>query len=260
MTMVSELITTKDHFDGQVVEIVLGPPPGNIITAKLAAEFDAELTRAVKNNRIKLIIVSGDGKHFSYGASVEEHKAEHVGNMLPQFHVLIRHILDCGVPTLAKVSGACLGGGFEIAMACSLLFSDERAKFAVPEIQLGVFPPPACLLLPLKIGDAVANEMILTGRQFSATELSQRGMVNRVVERENLDAAVNEFVEKQILSKSASSLRIASGAARLGLLKHYNAHIDEVEARYLGELMRTADAVEGIQAFLEKREPAWKDA
>jgi cyclohexa-1,5-dienecarbonyl-CoA hydratase len=250
----------NELFDGQVVEIVLGPPPGNIITARLAGEFTAELERVSAEGRVKLVVVTGEGKHFSYGASVEEHKPDQVGDMLPKFHALIRRILDCGVPTLAKVSGASLGGGFEIAMACSLLFAGEKAKFGVPEIQLGVFPPPACLLLPLLVGAAAANEMILTGRQFSAAELHRLGMVNTVVASEELDSAVTDFIEKQILPKSASSLRYACEAARRSIVQHYGSHIGDLEDLYLLKLMGTADAVEGIQAFLDKRSPAWKDA
>ncbi|MHC5066503.1 MAG: enoyl-CoA hydratase/isomerase family protein, partial [Planctomycetota bacterium] len=172
---------------------------------------------------------------------------------------LIRKLLDCGVPTLAKVSGACLGGGFEIAMACSMLICDEKAKFAVPEIQLGVFPPPACLLLPFKIGASAANEMILTGRQFSATELQRLGMANRVTATEDLDTVVEEFIQKQILPKSASSLRYACDAARRSILQHYHTHIGDLEDLYLLKLMGTDDAREGIQAFLEKRAPVWTE-
>jgi cyclohexa-1,5-dienecarbonyl-CoA hydratase len=254
-----ELITTKELFQGQIIEIVLGPAPGNIVTRKLADEFAAELDRIAAEPRAKLIVVSGEGKHFSYGASVEEHKPDQVGDMLPRFHALIRKLLDCGVPTLAKVSGACLGGGFEIAMACSMLFCNEKAKFALPEIQLGVFPPPACLILPFKVGAAAANEMILTGRQFSATELQRFGMVNQLTAIGELDAGVNDFIEKQIIPKSASSLRFACDAARRSILQHYHTHIGDLEDLYLLKLMGTDDAREGIQAFLEKRTPVWTE-
>lgn len=258
--MAYELISTRDLFEGQVIEIILGPPPGNIISSRLTDEFSAELDRVAAEPKVKLLVVSGAGKHFSYGASVEEHKPEQVGDMLPRFHALIRKLLDCGVPTLAKVSGACLGGGFEIAMACSMLFCEEKAKFAVPEIQLGVFPPPACLLLPFKVGASAANEMILTGRTFSAAELQRLGMANRVTSAEDLDAGVDEFLQKQILPKSASSLRFACDAARRSILQHYHTHIGDLEDLYLLKLMGTEDAREGIQAFLEKRPPVWKEA
>lgn len=256
--MAYESIATRTSFEDQIVEIKLGPPPGNVITSKLAGELMAELDRIAGDPAVKLIVISGEGKHFSYGASVEEHKADQVTSMLPRFHSLIRKLLDCGVPTLAKVSGACLGGGFEVAMACSMLFCNEKAKFGLPEIQLGVFPPPACLLLPFKVGVSIANEMILTGRQFSAVELQLAGMINRVSTVEELDSSVSDFIQEQIVPKSASSLRFACDAARRTVLHHFHAHIGDLEDLYLLKLMATDDAREGIQAFLEKRPPVWK--
>jgi cyclohexa-1,5-dienecarbonyl-CoA hydratase len=249
--------------DGQVVEIVLGPAPGNIVSVALIEELAAELRRidggGPENKSRKLIVISGDGKHFSYGASVEEHKASSVGEMLPSFHQLIKQLLGCNVPTLAKVSGQCLGGGFELALACSLIFSTEDARFGVPEIKLGVFPPVASVLLPCKTGDAAACQMILTGESFSAGDLFRLGIVNKVADSGPLNDVVADFVENQILPKSASSLRIACQAARTGTREYYDSHIKDAETLYLERLMSTADAVEGIDAFVEKRAPKWAD-
>ena len=145
-------------------------------------------------------------------------------------------------------------------MACSMIFCDKTAQFAVPEIQLGVFPPPACVLLPLKCGEALANEMILTGDKQPAEKLQRLGVVSGVAAKGTLDDVVSQFIEKQILPKSASSLRIANHAARLGTAEHYRAMIGRLETLYLEKLMSTADAVEGIESFLEKRQPAWTNA
>ena len=212
-----DYIEIKEKFDGQVTEVLLGPPPANIICVKLIEEALDCLEKQKTISNKKLIIFTGEGKHFSYGASVEEHLPETVNDMIPKFHQFIGEILACEIPTLAKVSGLCLGGGFELALACTFLFSDKTAKFAIPEIQLGVFPPVASALLPFKGGDVFSSEMILTGETFGAHQLFERGILNTVEEKGGLDSSVSTFIEKMILPKSASSLKIACSAARLTL-------------------------------------------
>ena len=141
--MANELIKTSTVFEEQVDEIVIGPPPANIVSAALMKELAAQIEESNADPHKKLIVIKGDGKHFSFGASVEEHTADKVADMLPTFHGMIWRVLSSQVPTVASVTGLCLGGGFELALACSMIFCDRSAAFAVPEIQLGVFPPPA---------------------------------------------------------------------------------------------------------------------
>lgn len=252
-------VTLKETHAGQVVELQLGPPPGNIVTMALVAELSAHLTRLESDAGRKLIVISGAGKQFSYGASVDEHKPEIVGDMLPRFHALIGQMVNMRTPTLAAVSGMCLGGGFEIALACAMIFATEKARFGVPEIQLGVFPPAASVLLPCKLGEGIVNELVLSGGTYGAGDLLRLGLVNRVVEEGVLGDAVSEFAEKFMVSRSASSLRIACHAARRRTARYFEDNIDAVEKLYLETLMSTSDAVEGINAFLEKRPPQWSD-
>ncbi|MCC7402918.1 MAG: enoyl-CoA hydratase/isomerase family protein [Bdellovibrionales bacterium] len=258
--MAFELLKIKMSQVGQVGEITLASPPGNVITARMMLELESALMELQAKPECKLITIEGEGKHFSFGASVEEHKPELVDDMLPGFHRLCGKILESHVPTLAKVKGVCLGGGFEVAMACTYLFADEKAKFAVPEIQLGVFPPVACVLLPLKMSEVLANRVILGGEQWDANTLHQYGVVNQVAGAGALDEMVNKFFENEFAKKSSQSLRYAHRACRYVLTELYKKHIGSLERLYLNELMATSDAKEGIQAFLEKREPKWKDA
>ena len=257
--MTYSLIKANELYSGQVTEIVLGPAPGNILSARMMDEILVEMENVVGAPHSKLMIFTGTGKHFSFGASVEEHTADKVGTMLPKFHKLIGALLECPVPALAKVRGVCLGGAFELALACPFLFCEEGAALGVPEIQLGVFPPAASILLPFKLGFALAAQMILSGEKVPAAELKGVGLVNEVAAAGKLDEAVQAFVEKHVLPKSAASLRLANQASHSILIKYYRAHIQEVERLYLDRLMSTADAVEGIQAFLEKRPAKWKD-
>ncbi len=252
-------IAVRELYDGQVVEIALGPPPANIITMDLTEELSSELERwcGAASENVKLIVLSGQGAHFSYGASVEEHRPANVGRMLPRFHSLIGQVLDCDIPTLAKVSGLCLGGGFELALACCFIVSADEAKFGTPEIKLGVFPPAATALLPCKVGDARACEVVVTGKSYPAAELHTLGIINHVTGTDKLDDEVSTFIETHFLPRSASSLRIACRASRAPIRRYYHEHIGELEQLYLDTLMSTKDAVEGIEAFLEKRSPKW---
>lgn len=254
-----ELISVTETHDGRVTEAVLGPPPGNILSAAMMKEISTLLKEEVKKPHKKLIVFSGTGKHFSFGASVEEHKPGMVDDMLPAFHRFIGDVINSPVPTMAKVSGVCLGGAFEFVLACTFVLADGSARFGVPEIQLGVFPPVAAVLLPVLTTAQFAAHVILTGDSFSAEDLHRRSLVTHVAGEEGLDEAVSSFVVKQLLPKSASSLRITHQAARMVTARQYKKFIGDMEKLYLHDLMKTGDAVEGISSFLEKRKPEWKD-
>jgi cyclohexa-1,5-dienecarbonyl-CoA hydratase len=252
-------IKVSEKNDGEVTEIALGPPPANIVTAAVMEEISSQLRQEAAKPQKKLIVFTGEGKHFSFGASVEEHTAEKVGDMLPKFHGMIGDLINCDIPTIARVSGQCLGGAFELVLACDFIFAARGAKFGVPEIQLGVFPPVACALMPFKCSGQLSLEMALTGERFTAEELHRQGLVNHVTEGEQLDEAISSFFEEQIHPKSASSLRMTKAAASMILRDQYKSYIGRIENLYLKDLMATADAVEGLQAFLSKRQPEWKN-
>jgi cyclohexa-1,5-dienecarbonyl-CoA hydratase len=250
-----QAISVSNGCSGQLREIRLDTPPANILTAAMMAEISRELENAAAEANLKLLVISGGGQHFCYGASVQEHSPDTVGAMLPAFHRLIEQIMDHPLPTLAKVRGQCLGGGFELALACSFLFAETGSKFAVPEIQLGVFPPVAAALLP----PTAAAQMILSGAPVSPVELQRAGLLTAIADPGELDADVTQYIESQILPRSASSLRIAHRALRLVQLKRFRSVIGELEALYLEDLMATHDAVEGIASFLERRQPQWSN-
>ena len=164
------------------------------------------------------------------------------------------------MPVLAKISGQCLGGGLELALICNFLSADKTAKLGQPEILLGVFPPPASVILPLKIGNAKAEEIILTGKSISADEGKAIGLINEVFEnREEMEKGLDEWITNNILSKSASSLRSTVKASRTTFNHLLRKMLPAVEEMYVKELMETDDANEGINSFLEKRKPVWKN-
>ncbi len=257
--MIYETISINETFDGQVAELILDVPPANILSAAMMQEIRNFLTEDKANKSRKLLIIKGNGDSFCFGASVEEHTADQVTDMLPGFHEMCGDILSHPVATLAQVSGLCLGGGFELAIVCSLIFADDTARFAVPEIQLGVFPPVAASLLPVLAGGTFANEMLLTGKKFTADKLAGLGVVTQVSSKVELHNNINSYIEKNLIPRSASSLRFAHQAARLSVVNHYKSTIEILEKLYLEQLMSTNDANEGINSFIEKRQPQWNN-
>ena len=247
--------------DNSVARIILDDGKGNILDGIMMKELN-ELFNSFKQKKdIKLITFEGAGKHFSFGASVEEHTKENAPKMLKEFHQLFYSISDLAIPTLAKISGQCLGGGMELALICNFLFADKTAKLGQPEILLGVFPPPASVILPLKIGNAKAEELIITGKSISAEEGKAIGLINEVFEnKDEMEKGLDDWITKNILNKSASSLRHTVKASRTTFNHLLKKMLPAVEEMYIKELMETDDANEGINSFLEKRKPVWKNS
>lgn len=234
-------------------------PKGNIITREMVASLRSALEAVSENPHLKLITIEGAGVDFSFGASIPEHAPDQIADVLPEMHALIYDMLDAPAPTAALVRGRCLGGGFELALACDFVFAEEDATFGLPEIALGVFPPAASALLPMKVGYARATEAILTGATVGAKDPRLGALTTLVVPRGELTSATTAWFERNLASKSAAALRHAAAAVRAGLASHARRVLPDLERLYLDDLMRTADAVEGIDAFLSKRRPAWTD-
>lgn len=250
----------KYSHDNTVANIILDDGKGNVLDNVMMLEMLDVFDQLKSINDIKLITFEGAGKHFSFGASVEEHTKEYAETMLKTFHKLFYRIIDLGIPTLAKIWGQCLGGGLELALACNVLYADKTARLGQPEIVLGVFPPPASIILPLKIGNAKAEELLITGRSITSDEGKTLGLLNKVyADKESMNQALNEWIEKYIVPKSASSLKFAVKAARTTFNYILGNKLPIVEQMYLNQLMETKDANEGINAFIEKRKPIWEN-
>jgi cyclohexa-1,5-dienecarbonyl-CoA hydratase len=234
-------------------------PKGNIVTAEMIGALGQALDGIAEDPHLKLVTFEGAGADFSFGASIPEHAPGEIARVLPEAHALIYALLDLPIVTAALVRGRCLGGGFEIALACDFIFAEESAVFGLPEIALGVFPPAASALLPPRVGAARATSAIISGTSLSAAEWRQAGLVEAVVADGTLEADVDGWFETHLQGKSAVALRYAAAAARYGLRQHVRAVLPELERLYLNDLMQTDDAVEGIAAFLEKRVPRWTD-
>jgi len=253
-------IRRESLHDGQVVRLVLDSPKGNVLDGEMMAQLQAELDELGRQPAVKFIEFTGSGNHFSFGASVAEHTREKAAAMLTQFHALFRTLAEIAIPTAALVSGQCLGGAMELALMCNFLFLDKTAVLGQPEIVLGVFAPPASLLLPRKIGQMRSDDLLLTGRSITADETVTLGLATELFDdRAAMENGVDEWVVKHILPKSAASLRHATRASRWRLNKELLEDLDKLQKYYVNELMSSHDANEGIQAFLDKRKPVWQD-
>ena len=245
---------THEH---QILALTLSAPKGNVLDREMMTELLTAINEHGNAPSIKALVFQGEGEHFSFGASVPEHQKEFAPHMLATFHDLFRTLLAVNKPCFALVRGQCLGGGFELAMFCHWIFVAENAKFGQPEINLAVFPPVASLLLPHRLGQAAADDLVLTGRTLTAHEAKQLGLVYSVSSNPQIE--LEDFITKHILPKSAAALQFAARASRYEMHQAFLKNIEALEKMYVQELMETSDANEGINAFMEKRKPAWKN-
>jgi cyclohexa-1,5-dienecarbonyl-CoA hydratase len=244
-------------FDSQILNLTLNAPKGNVLDREMMSELIEAIQKKGPGPAIKAFVFQGAGEHFSFGASVPEHQKEFVPKMLATFHDLFRTLIKVNKPSFALVRGQCLGGGFELAAFCHWLFASEEAKFGQPEINLAVFPPVASLILPHRIGQSAADDLVLSGRSIAAQEAKQLGLVYSV--SVDPQQELDEFISKHILPKSTVALQFAARASRHEMYQAFLKNLEALEKMYLKELMETEDANEGIKAFMEKRNPVWKN-
>ena len=258
--MMEKLVCEK-LFDNQVWRVVLNDPKANVVDSTMLKQFQSVFARLSKERHCKLIILQGAGKHFSFGVSVKEHTEAFAAEMLDLFHGFFITLSELTVPVCSLISGQCLGGGLEMASFAHFVFADETARLGQPETNLAVFAPPASFILPLKIGHTAAEDMLLTGRTVDAHEAMAMGLVTRVYpDRETMETRVDEWIQEHILPKSAFALKVAVRAVRRDFNARLKENLDVYKALYLKETMASHDGKEGLDAFLEKRKPVWKDA
>ena len=243
--------------EGATLHLVLNAPPGNLLDNAMVDALRAAIDAARADAALKVVVLEGAGQHFSFGAAVQEHREGEIEAALPRFHDLFRALLDASIPLVAVVRGRCLGGGLELAAFCNWIFAAADAELGLPEIRLGVFPPLGSLVLRERVARPVAEALCVTGRILAADEALELGLVDHVAE--DPAAAAHAWIATHLAPHSAVALRHAMRAVRTPLRATFLRDLEIVERIYLDEVMRTADAHEGIAAFLAKRQPRWKD-
>ncbi len=242
--------------EGRLLRVRLARPKANIVDAEMIAALSEALDGHLDDGSLGAVLLDAEGPHFSFGASVEEHLPDQCADMLASLHALIMKLAGSPVPVLCAINGQCLGGGLEVALACGRLFASKDASLGQPEIKLAVFAPAASCLLPPRIGQGAAEDLLYTGRSVDGDEALQMGLVDDL--SDDPEAAALVYFDQHLAGLSASSLRHAVEAARAPVVARLKDDLARVEKIYLDSLMSTRDAIEGLEAFVEKRKPNWE--
>ncbi|MGA9354817.1 MAG: enoyl-CoA hydratase/isomerase family protein, partial [Terriglobales bacterium] len=241
---------------GMVGRIRLGHPPLNILTVPMMREMSAALEELEARADVSVVVFEGDARAFSAGVDIGAHVPEQVHDMLASFHSVIRAVVASRKVTIAAVRGACLGGGAELALVCDMVYTARDATWGFPEIKLACYPPVAVVALAALVGQKRASELILTGRQISGDEAAAIGLATRSAQAEEVDGLVQETINA-LSELSPTALALAKKALYGWDAIHFDKGLAKAEKIYLEELISTADAREGIAAFLEKRRARW---
>jgi cyclohexa-1,5-dienecarbonyl-CoA hydratase len=253
------LVRTIIERGGAWLRLVMATRPGNVLSLEMIRSLSATLDEARSTKGLKWLTIEGHDGEFSFGARIQEHLPESMKIVLPETHRLLRQLLDFPAPTAALVEGRCLGGGFELALSCDDIIASANAVFGLPEVRLGAFPPAGAALLPVRVGASRATRAIVTGDVQSAAYWHDAGLVSVVASQATLVEAATGWFDRHFATRSSVALGHAARAARLTLKALAEPAIAAAERIYLDELLGTRDALEGIQAWIDKREPSWED-
>jgi cyclohexa-1,5-dienecarbonyl-CoA hydratase len=240
-----------------VARVTLTNPPLNIIDLAMMDELNQAVTTIEARAEVTAVVFSGSGKCFSAGVDIAAHTPDKVHMALEKLHRAIRAIVGSQKVTIARVHGACLGGGAELALVCDLVYTARDASWGFPEIKLACYPPVAVVALAALVGQKRALDLILTGRQISGDEALAIGLATGAARAEELDTLVADAIER-LKPLSPAALAHAKKAFYAWDALHFDKGLARAEKIYLEELAKTADCEEGIRAFMEKRKPVWK--
>lgn len=239
-----------------VARITLHNPPVNIIDIPMMEEVSQAISEAESRSDVATIVFTGGDKVFSAGVDIAAHTPDKVDEMLHKFHAIFRTLVSSRKVLVAAVHGHCLGGGAELAMLCDIVVTSESALWGFPEISLGCFPPVAAVGLAALVGQKAAAELILSGRKFEGLEARFLGLANFAVPDHQVKEKLDDVLAR-LAKLSPSSLALTKKSLYTWDSIHFDKGLARAEKIYLEELMRTEDAREGIQAFLEKRDVHW---
>ena len=239
---------------GPAARVALNNPPLNVIDIPMMDELRAALEQVEARPEISAIVLAGSERAFSSGVEVAAHTPDKVRDMLTAFHSVIRSVVGSRKLTIASVRRHCLGGGAELAMMCDVVYAAPDSIWGFPEIKLACYPPVASVALSAIVGQKLAAELVLTGRTLSGQEALEAGLVNGLAE--DPETLVTECLQR-VSQVSSAAIAVAKKAFYAWDAIHFDKGLARAEQIYLDELMKTADAQEGIAAFMERRRPKW---
>jgi cyclohexa-1,5-dienecarbonyl-CoA hydratase len=246
----------KIESSGAVARIAFARPKHNVLNIEMMRELIAGLENLKADRGLKCVVIAGEGPSWCAGVEVADHKPAQVDAMIATFNRMLELIEGQEVPTIAAVHGACLGGGMEAAIACDIVVAGKSAAFGQPEIKLGFFPPYAAIRLPQLVGPGKAIEICTTGKRYMAEDAKAMGFIAYCVEDARLAEVVDGLV-KEIQYSSPLIVRLNKQAVKQHLGQSFPAALKGVSDLFLNTLMKTADTLEGIASFEEKRKPVW---
>jgi cyclohexa-1,5-dienecarbonyl-CoA hydratase len=248
----------RQKIDGAVARLTMQRAEHNLLNEQMLRELADAIGMVAENGAVKLIVLEAAGKVFCAGVDIGEYTGERAFSMLDAFHAACIAMVEAPQPVIVVVDGAAIGGGAELVAYGDLVVATPRARFALPEITIGMFPPLASTMFPHIVGPKRALELVLTGEAISAERARDLGLVNRLVPEAQLQAAVNELVGK-ITAQSGAVLGMAKKAVLAGMGMSLRDSLRNSMNIFLNELYRLEDSQEGLRALLEKRKPQWKN-
>jgi cyclohexa-1,5-dienecarbonyl-CoA hydratase len=254
----SQFESIKFRIDKNVARITLDRPDHNLLNEAMLREIADGILVAGNSEQAKLIVLDSAAKVFSGGIDIGEYTSQRVFQMLDAFHAAFASMLEVGKPVICVVNGPAIGGGAELAAFGDLVIASPKARFAQPEITIGVFPPLASTILPFLVGPKTALEIILTGEPLSAERALEIGLVNRVVAEAELEKTVEDLVTR-ISAQSGPVLSMAKKAILGGMGLSLREGLKQSMDIFLNQLYRLEDSQEGLRALVEKRKPNWKN-
>ena len=254
----SEFKFVKQRIESGVARMTLNRPDHNLLNEPMLRELADGISFVAEREDIKLIVLDSAGKVFCGGIDVGEYTSERVFQMLDAFHSVFSGILETSKPVLCVVNGPAIGGGAELAAFGDLVVASPKARFAQPEITIGVFPPLASTILPFLVGPKVALELVLLGEPITAERALELGIVNRLVPEAELQSTVNNLIAR-VTAHSGPVLTMAKKAILGGMGLSLRDGLKNSMNIFLNELYRLEDSQEGLRALVEKRKPNWKN-
>jgi len=242
---------------GGVGTLTLDRPPVNVINIVMLQELERALQVAGADPELKLLQLRAEGKLFSAGVDVADHTPDRAEEMIQLFDRVCQDLVEFPVPTIAVVQGHALGGGCEFVICCDMAWMADGARIGQPEIKLAVIAPIAALRLPAMVGPRWAAQLLFSGEPIDAQQAEKIGLVNGSVPAEDVERVVQDVTE-QLAALSAPATRVNKKGYLMGM-RGWQAAVEEMEKLYMEELMTLEDTQEGLNAFMEKREPVWQN-
>ena len=248
------------HFEisNFIARLTLDNPPHNVLAVPMMKEIAEAIESLNGRADVKAILVQSAQPTFSAGISLDDSRPDHVFQTLDAFTRVFQAMVDISKPVIVVVNGPAIGAGSELVGFADVVIATPKAKFAQPEVKLGVFPPFAAVMLPQLIGPKKTYELILTGEALSAEEALRFGFVNKVVAEADLKGQVDSLVAR-ISEFSGPVLEVTKRVIGSSIGLPLKQAMKKSQDLYLNELMNLEDVQEGLRAVIEKRKPIWKN-